>query len=800
MTTWLLRYDGYDERQEPLREALCALGNGRFATRAAAPESRADGVHYPGTYAAGVFNGLAADVDGQHVENESMVNLPDWQSLTFRVEDGPWCDVSTGKLEGYVQELDIRRGVLTRRFRWTDPAGRTTMVAQRRLVSMADPFLAGLQTTVVAEDWSGRLTVRSGLDGRVANSGVARYRGLGDQHLELVDRGPTGPGTVVLDVRTNQSQVLVSLAARHRVVVDGGQAPPAETVVQDSGYVGLDLELDVAQGQTVTVDKVITLFTSRDRAIIAPAEEVRDKIDCAPDFEPLLERHVLAWDHLWERCDIELVGHQRTETVLHLHLFHLLQSLSQHSVDLDVGIPARGLHGEAYRGHVFWDEMFVFPYLTLRMPELARGLLLYRWRRLPQARKAAYDAGYRGAMFPWQSGSSGREETQRVHLNPKSGRWLPDHSHLQRHIGLAVAHNTWQYYQATGDRDFLASYGAEVLLEVARFFASLATYDRGDDRYDVRGVMGPDEYHDAYPWRDEPGLDNNAYTNVMTVWLMTKALTLVRELPDRRRHELFDLLGLRRNELEQWEHLSRKMRLCFHEDGVLSQFEGYERLEEFPWGDYVERYADIARLDRILEAEGDTPNRYKVSKQADVLMLFFLLSTDELKEIIEQLGYDWDPTLVQRTVDYYRERTSHGSTLSKLVHSWVLARTDVNQAWDLFVEALESDVSDVQGGTTPEGIHLGAMAGTIDLVQRGFTGLQLRGERLWFEPRLPDELRELRFRLRYRQHYGVFVTVRHDVLVVSGRRGGPARLRLKVAGQDIDIDPGGTREVPLIRT
>ena len=127
MTTWLLRYDGYDERQEPLREALCALGNGRFATRAAAPESRADGVHYPGTYAAGVFNRLAAEVGGQPVENESMVNLPDWQSLTFRVDDGPWCDVATGKLDGYVQELDIRRGVLMRRFRWTDPAGGKTL-------------------------------------------------------------------------------------------------------------------------------------------------------------------------------------------------------------------------------------------------------------------------------------------------------------------------------------------------------------------------------------------------------------------------------------------------------------------------------------------------------------------------------------------------------------------------------------------------------------------------------------------------------------------------------------------------
>jgi trehalose/maltose hydrolase-like predicted phosphorylase len=309
--------------------------------------------------------------------------------------------------------------------------------------------------------------------------------------------------------------------------------------------------------------------------------------------------------------------------------------------------------------------------------------------------------------------------------------------------------------------------------------------------------MGPDEYHDAYPWRDEPGLDNNAYTNVMAVWLMTKAIALVRELPERRRQELLDLLGLRRDELEQWEHISRKMRLCWHEDGVLSQFEGYEQLEEFPWGDYVERYADIARLDRILEAEGDSPNRYKLSKQADVLMLFFVLSTDELRAIVERLGYRWDPMMLQRTVEYYGERTSHGSTLSKLVHSWVLARTDSKVAWDLFVEALESDVSDVQGGTTPEGIHLGAMAGTIDLVQRGFTGLQLREERLWFEPRLPDELTELRFRLRYRQHYGIYVTVRQDALVISGHRGGPARLRLRVAGQDIEIDPGGTREVPL---
>ena len=220
----------------------------------------------------------------------------------------------------------------------------------------------------------------------------------------------------------------------------------------------------------------------------------------------------------------------------------LLQTLSAHSVDLDVGIPARGLHGEAYRGHIFWDDAFVFPYLNLRMPELSRALLLYRWRRLPQAREAAREIGCRGAMFPWQSGSDGREETQTLHLNPRSGRWLPDHSHLQRHINAAIAYSTWQYYEATGDTDFLAQHGAEIIFEIAKFWSSLASYDRADDRFDLRGVMGPDEYHDGYPWRDEPGLDNNAYTNVMVVWVLIHALECVEVLPDRRRGELLDLL------------------------------------------------------------------------------------------------------------------------------------------------------------------------------------------------------------------------------------------------------------------
>jgi trehalose/maltose hydrolase-like predicted phosphorylase len=792
----LLRYNGYDPQAEPLREALCTLGNGRFATRGAATEVPAGGPHYPGTYAAGVFNRLAVTMAGQRVENESMVNLPNWLSLTLRVEDDDWLDTDRDEVRDYVQELDLRRGVLTRRFRLVDGHGRVTAIAQRRLVSMADPFCAGLDTTIVAENWEGTVTVRSGIDGGVRNTGVARYEGLGDHHLEVVGVEALPGNGVAVDVRTTQSRIEVGVAARHRVLRDSVPVDVAMTPVLTDTYAGQELTLQLSPGTEHTIEKMVALYTSRDRAISEPFSEARSHAAGMPDFEPLLQRHVLAWDHLWARCDLRIDAGDRMQMVLRLHLFHLLQTVSNHSLDLDVGIPARGLHGEAYRGHIFWDETFVYPYLNLRMPEVSKALLLYRWRRLPQARRLAQEAGYAGAMFPWQSSANGREETQTLHLNPASGHWLPDNSHLQRHINVAVAYNTWQYYEATGDLDFLATYGAELLLEIARFWASIASYDRADDRYDIRQVMGPDEYHDAYPWRDEPGLDNNSYTNVMVVWLLQRALRCVEVLPARRRRQLMDLLDITRFDLERWEHMTRKMRLAWH-DGILSQFEGYERLAELDWEDYRVRYGDIGRLDRILEAEGDSTNNYRLAKQADVLMLFYLLSEEELAEIIGQLGYRWDPLLPSRCVDFYLQRTAHGSTLSKLVHAWVVARTDRDAAWQLFTEALESDVSDVQGGTTQEGIHLGAMVGTVDLLQRGFTGLETRGDMLRFDPFLPAEVGQLRFRMRYRQHYGLEVALTGDTLTITGPPHLGEPLRLRVNGQVRQADPGGAVTVPL---
>ena len=222
--------------------------------------------------------------------------------------------------------------------------------------------------------------------------------------------------------------------------------------------------------------------------------------------------------------------------------------------------------------------------------------------------------GYRGAMFPWQSGSSGREETQEVHYNPLDGTWGADLSRRQRHVNAAIAYNLWQYYAVTRDRDFLSHYGAEMLLEIARFFDSLTTFNDATGRYEIHGVMGPDEYSEKLPDAAEPGLRNNAYTNLMAVWVLERALEVMDLLPPRRVTEIAEQIGLAPGEEERWRDITRRMTVPFHGDGIISQFEGYESLPEFDWDGYRQRYGNITRLDRILKAEGDSPDRYKLSK------------------------------------------------------------------------------------------------------------------------------------------------------------------------------------------
>ncbi|MFO8033713.1 MAG: glycosyl hydrolase family 65 protein, partial [Candidatus Bipolaricaulota bacterium] len=750
---------------------------------------------------AGGYNRLKTAIAGRTVENEDLVNLPNWLPLDFRIPGGKWFNLQQVEILSYRQELDIKRGVLQRRVHFRDQEGRESRVCSRQLVSMSDMHMAALEVTIIPANWSGTLEIRSALDGRVTNSGVARYRALSSRHLEPVETRKIDEHSILLKARTNQSKITIAEAARIQVFRGTKQEPLEPAIEEETGYVGQGFTVEVSEGEPLTVEKVVGLYTSRDDAVSECGLAAEQAVQEAGRFRELLVPHTLTWKQLWRwfNMDLELASPEADhyiQKILHLYSFHLLQSASRYSLDIDVGMPARGWHGEAYRGHIFWDELIIFPFLNYRAPQITHTLLMYRYRRLDEARKAARELGYKGAMFPWQSGSDGREETQQYHLNPRSGNWNPDNSHLQRHINAGIAYNVWQYYEVSGDLEFLSFYGAEMILEIARFWSSLATYNRKRGRYEIRGVMGPDEFHDAYPDSEAPGLNNNAYTNIMAVFVWDRALDLLEILPGHELQRLREQLGIEDAEVTRWRELSRKMLVPFHDDGIISQFEGYENLQEFDWEGYQEKYGNIQRLDRILEAEGDTPNRYKASKQADALMLFYLFSAQELSGLLEQLGYPFEHDTIPKNIDYYLKRTSNGSSLSWIIHSWVAARRDRKHSWELFEHALKTDVADIQGGTTPEGIHLGAMAGCVDLIQRGYTGLECRHGVLHFNPQFPEPLNKLGMHLRYRGN-SLEVEITPHSLKVCPPSTMKDPVKIGVKDQVVELKPGEPLEFEL---
>jgi len=774
------------------------LGNGIVATRGAAEEVRADGVHYPGTYFIGGYNRLESEIGGKTVINEDLVNFPNWLPILLRPEGGPWLDPGKLTCEEYRQDLLLSEGVLVRTYRVRDGKSRETLVQSRRFVHMAYPHLAAIAVTVTPLNWSGRLEARSLLDGSVENSGVERYRELNSNHLEMIRSGSLGSRSVFLHVRTTQSHLEVVEAARTYVARDDEELDVEIQLLQNGAVVGQGFSLDVRENEPIHIEKVVALFTSRDHGITEVTEDASLAIERSGRFDDLRREQERAWGELWRQFDVEIdvdpdedFDDYPIQLVLRLHIFHLLQTASFHTIGRDVSVPARGLHGEAYRGHIFWDEAYIFPFYNLRAPQITRSLLLYRYQRLSAARAYARKEGYQGALFPWQSGSNGREETQVIHLNPRTGKWDPDHSRLQRHINAACAYNVWKYFVATDDRVFLERYGAEMLLEIARFWAGLAMFDPEADCFEIEGVMGPDEYHERYPAVQEGGLKNNAYTNLMAVWCIKRALEVLDILPPGRREHLVQRLGIGTSDLEQWRGITGKMALPIRGDGIIEQFEGYDGLAEFDWDHYLKEYGNIGRLDRILRAEGDSPDHYKVSKQADLCMLLYLLDDTELNELFERLGVHFDSAVLGHNVEYYLQRTSHGSTLSYVVFSALLDRIDRQQGWRYFRKAVRSDVADIQGGTTPEGIHAAMMAGTVRIVLENYAGVSIKRDGVHLRPRLPTTVRSVRFALRYRGNQ-MIVHVTSEETRLTAEKGAASPIPVVYGGERFLLAPGQT--------
>jgi len=747
---WSVTYNDYVPEKEKTREALLTVGNGYFGTRGAMPEPEPGKFNYPGTYLAGVYNRLISKVSDHNVENEDFVNVINWLPVTFKIDDSDWFDINKTEILEVKRTLRFHDGVLYRRLIVRDEKGRETLIGTRRMASMDNPNLAAQEYTVTPLNYSGKITVRSGLHGDHVNAGVDRYNQLNQKHIEPVLLG-SEENIQYIVVKTTQSQTVVAVTAQVTVFDGNDRIYMHFHKNHTAGRSRIEFSKNVNQGEFLRVQKIVSLFHNLDKKELDPLDEALATCKKYKSFDEVLASSAHKWEEIWDRIDVRIAGDRLAQKLLRMHLYHLMVTTSPLNASIDAGIPARGLHGEAYRGHIFWDELFILPIYNLHFREVTKAILLYRYKRLEEARKYAREYGYEGAMFPWQSGSTGREETQVIHLNPVSGEWGADHSSLQRHVSLAIAYNVLEYYHMTHDMKFMEDYGAELLFEICRFWASKSKLNRTTGRYEIIKVMGPDEFHEKYEDTDEGGLKDNAYTNLMVAWMFSKAGELLAIMPEQKKKQVCDKLRMTGGETERWNDIASRLNLVISPEGIIAQYDGYFDLKELDFDEYRKKYTNIYRMDRLLKAEGKSPDEFKVAKQADTLMTFYNLSREEIDRIMERMDYKLPEDYPMRNLKYYLARTSHGSTLSRVVHAQLANMTgDQNLSWELYYDALTSDFSDVQGGTTAEGIHAGVMAGTVWVALISFAGLDLHGEFPRFNPNLPHHWRKLSFFFTFR--------------------------------------------------
>ncbi|MGM0228478.1 hypothetical protein IGJ28_000528 [Enterococcus sp. AZ091] len=758
---WQLEYYGYAPgKDEYSVESLLTVGNGFIGLRGTTPEMEISDANYPGLYLASLYNTAESEVSDRTITNEDFVNAPNLQKI-YLVIDNEKIDIAKNTLLSFKRQLNLKTGLFTSFAEIETQTKKQLRIETQKIVNMENSHHYSILYRFTPLNFTGEIDVISEADGSVYNYNVARYRSLTNKHL-TIQTTEYFKSKALLIARTNQSDITVCQASQ--LFSDDfsletlKSEKTAEKVIQK-------LTISAEKNRTYTLEKSVTVAKYQ-----MGEQTTTSKLALLslPRFKEMYAESKEAWRKLWENAAITIDGDLMSQKMLNLHTYHLLVSAAPNAYEqsLDASITARGLHGEAYRGHIFWDELFILPFYILHFPKTAREILLYRYQRLTAAKKAAKEAGYQGAMFPWQSGLDGTEQSQELHLNPISGEWKEDHSRLQRHVSLAIAYNVWQYWHNVRDRSFMEQYGLELILEIAHFWQSAATLDSVTGRYSIEGVMGPDEFHESYPNSQKGGLKNNAYTNMMVVWLFEEVEKLRNQLSPEIFQSVAAKVQLSEDNFSQMSDIRKNLSLEINPEGIIAQFEGYFDLKDLDWDHYREKYGNIYRMDRILNAEGKSADAYKVAKQADSLMIFYNFSTAQVHQILDDLTYRLPEDYVEKNLHYYLTRTSHGSTLSRVVHSQLAAMVDQQDlAWSLYQEALYSDYRDIQGGTTAEGIHAGVMAATLYIPLTTFAGIDFREDVMRIDPNLPKQWQNIQFNIQVRGiNYHFNVT--HETLTV----------------------------------
>lgn len=747
---WKIIETDFDPSALGKAEANLCLGNGYLGLRSALEE------RYPGEtrdlLVAGTFDRFSPE------EVTELPNAADVTNIELTL-DGERFDLLRGTIHAYSRELDVRTGLLTRRVDWTSPGGRRYALCFERIVSLRRLHSIALRVSVTpAAD--GEIRIQSGIDGRMTCEGSQHFT---EGQTRFYDKK-----YMQFCPRTIQSNITFVLDAAHRFTLDGAEIEPDGDINIVRRRMYSDFTLELRAGQTLVMEKFANVFTTRDReaaGMLIPELQAdalaKLREDEAAGFDALAAESAAAWqEKVWDRAPLEIEGPDFDQLVLRFAQYHMQLLTPAHDNRMNIG--AKGLAGEGYKGHTFWDtEIFLLPYFIFTMPEVARSLEEYRYLSLPGAREKARRNGYEGAQFPWESAwlDDGEVTPEYMGTDIVTGQLIKVWSgFIEIHITADVAFGVWQYYTITGDVDFMEKYGYELILDCAKFWAS--RLEEGEDGLlHINDVVGPDEYKEH--------VDDNAFTNYMALWNLRKAVEYAEMLAAERPalyKTLDEKLGVTAL-LPVWREKAARMFLTKPgENGVLPQDSTYLTLRDID----LTKYKNQAQVGGIYkDYNQDQITKIQVSKQADVMVLFYLLEEQFSKEVKRA---SWS---------YYEPRCLHDSSLSLSTHS-VLACDigDPELGYGMFEKAMLIDLDNRNPHSSDAGIHAASYGGLWQCAVYGFGGLRMLGGRLRVSPSLPKAWTKLHYAILWRgQRFAVTVT-EDRVELVNETGAGPITLEV----------------------
>jgi alpha,alpha-trehalose phosphorylase len=689
-------------------ESIFALSNGHIGFRGNLDEGEPYAI--PGTYLNSVYElrplPYAEAGYGYPESGQTVINVANGKLIRLLVDDEPF-DLRYGKLESHERELDLQEGVLRRNVRWTSPTGRTVKVSSVRLVSFTQRSIAAISYEVEAVDTEMRVVLQSELVVNEASPGASK-----DPRTATFIQSPfeseehQAEGTVgILIHHTRSSGLRVGAAMEHQVT------GPSEMTVECGSYDDLarvSITAQLQPGERVRLVKFIAYGWSSERSRSAIHDQIIAALAAArlTGWDGLLKEQRKYLDEFWANAHVEIDGDPEIQQALRFALFHVLQAGARGERR---PIPAKGLTGPGYDGHVFWDtETFVLPLLTLTLPHAAADALLWRHSTLDLARDRARQLGLRGAAFPWRT----------IHGEECSGYWPAGTAAF--HINADIAYAVTQYVGSTGDTTFEKEYGLELLVETARLWASLGYIDI-NDHFRIDGVTGPDEYSAI--------ADNNVYTNLMAQHNLRFAAEAARRYPGAAR-----VLGVKKEEVAVWSNAAEKMLLPFDKQlEVTPQDEKFTRHEVWDFAHTAPNQYPL-----LINFTYFDLYRKQVTKQADlVLAMQFFSNAFTLEQKI-------------RNFAYYEAVTVRDSSLSANVQAVLAAEVgQLDLAYDYLGEAALMDLGDLEHNTR-DGLHIASLAGAWTALVAGFGGLRLQDGVLFFSPRIPNGIKRFAFHIVFR--------------------------------------------------